>query len=380
MHHRVRIAAFLLPFAIALAAPSTASAQSWLDRLKKIAENAAKSEVEQKVDEQSRKVARCALGDEECIKLARQQGQEVEIYDDGSGAGYSDSAGGAVASVDPGGDHPLITPYQGSKRKERKYDDYNEYYRIVGWKDKVNLTERLEGTLTRLKYNNPKGRSTFEVISNYRNALVAQGFQVDYECVKRENCGTTGSTTKGSPGWGEINGMNLGIGGDVRYFTGRVGYGGGTAYVSVGVNPSIAYVHVLESAAMDTGMVGVSADALAAGLAASGKVTLDGIFFDTGKASLKAESDASLEQVVILMGQQPQLKLLVVGHTDSTGNAATNMKLSQQRADSVRKALIAQGVAATRLSAQGVGSSVPVASNDTEDGRAQNRRVELVKQ
>jgi outer membrane protein OmpA-like peptidoglycan-associated protein len=360
----------MLLFPIVLLACGLAQAQSWADRLGKVAERAARSEVERTVDQQTRKATRCALGDDGCVRDARKRGEEVEVVDDGNDA----------ASADPGGDHPLITPYAGSKRVERKYDAYNEYQRIVGWRNRTNVTERLEGKLTRLRYANPKGRSTFELIRNYRDALVAKGFKVDYECATRDKCGSTGSVVGNSPGWGEINGMNLGIAGDVRYFTGKMPYGDGTAYVSVGLNKSDAYVHVLETARMDTGMVGVTADSLAAGLAADGKVVLDGLYFDTGKATLQAGSDPSLEQAALLLRQQPSLKLMVVGHTDNTGTAATNMTLSQQRAEAVRRALMARGIAASRLSAQGVGSSVPVASNATEAGRAKNRRVELVKQ
>jgi len=369
-------AAVACAFALTVASPQSAQAQGFLKRLKNIAEEAAKSEIEGKVDEEARHATRCAMGDEQCALTAKKNGEEVVYFE-------NDDAGGDAGdynSADPGGDHPLIVPYQGSQRTERKYDDYNEYERVIGWKNKTNLTERLEGTLTRLRYANPGGRSTFEIISNYRNALTAKGFQVDYECSKRDKCGNLGSTTAGTPGWYDINGMNLGIGGDIRYFTGKMAYGNGTAYVSVGVNPGLTYVHVLETTAMDTGMVGVTAEGLASGLEQSGKVTLDGLYFDTGRATLTADSNPSLDQAALLMQQQPSLKLLVVGHTDSTGNAASNMTLSQQRAEAVRNALLARGVAASRLVAQGVGSSVPVASNDTEEGRAQNRRVELVKQ
>lgn len=363
---RHRFLHMLCPVAVALLLSATVSAQSLADRLKRAAQRAATSEVERKVDQETRRATRCALGDERCVREAERRGDEVEIVGSGAGGG---------ASADPGGDHPLITPYAGSTLRERKFDAYNEYRRIVGFAQRKHRTERLEGRLTRLRYDNPGGRSTFEIERNYRDALAARGFRVDYECQRREVCGSTADR-----GWNALNGMNVGIAGDVRYFTGRLAYGDGTAYVSIAVNPHITHVHVLETAGMDTGMVGVSADALAAGLAQDGKVTLDGIFFDTGRATLKAESNAALDQAAQLMRQQTALKLLVVGHTDSTGTAAANTALSQQRAEAVRNALLARGIAAARLTAQGVGSSVPVAGNDTEAGRARNRRVELVKQ
>lgn len=335
------------------------------DVLKRTVERATQSEVQRKVDQETRKTVRCALGDTRCEKAARADAE--------TDAADADPA--ADEHADAGGDHPLIAPYRGSLRKERDVDAFNEYLRIVGRAGKAAKTERLEGKLTRLRYDNPKGRSTFEIEGNYRDALTARGFRVDYECVKRTVCGTTDK-----PSWQSLNGINLGIAGDVRYFTGKLAYGSGAAYVSVAVNPTVTYVHVLETASMERDMVAVDADALAAGLEKDGRVRLDGIFFDSGKALLKPESNPALDQAVQLLRQQASLKLLIAGHTDDTGSHAANLKLSQQRAEAVRNALLARGVAAGRLTAQGFGSGVPVADNASEAGRAQNRRVELVKQ
>lgn len=362
----------------ALLAAGPSSAADFGDVLKDTVERAAKSEVQRKVDRETRKATRCALGDTKC-EIAEGKDNE-DNADDGAAANVDASvAANAAAHVDagadPGGDHPLIAPYQGSVRKTRSFEAFNEYLRIVGRDGKATKTERLEGKLTRIRYDNPKGRSTFEIERNYRDALTARGFRVDYECAKRAVCGTTAR-----PGWQSLNGINLGIAGDVRYFTGKLAYGSGEAFVSVAVNPQVTYVHVLETAAMDRDMVAVDADALAAGLEKDGRVRLDGIFFDTGKAQLKPTSNPALDQAAQLLRQQASLKLLIAGHTDNTGSDAANRTLSQQRAEAVRNALLARGVAADRLTAQGFGSGVPVADNASEAGRAQNRRVELVKQ
>ena len=106
-----------------------------------------------------------------------------------------------------------------------------------------------------------------------------------------------------------------------------------------------------------------------------------GIYFDTGKAEVKPESNDTLTQIAKMLQLQPELKLLVVGHTDNVGTLAANMDLSKRRADAVVKALTTSfGVSPSRLNAQGAGPLAPVASNRTEDGRAKNRRVELVEQ
>ena len=114
-------------------------------------------------------------------------------------------------------------------------------------------------------------------------------------------------------------------------------------------------------------------------LVSSGRARLYGILFDTGSAKLKAESLPTLDEVVRLLSAEPGWSLLIEGHTDSTATAALNQALSEQRAASVKEYLAGKGVAASRLSTAGFGSSRPVADNGTELGRARNRRVELVK-
>jgi len=112
----------------------------------------------------------------------------------------------------------------------------------------------------------------------------------------------------------------------------------------------------------------------------TGHVAIYGIYFDTGKADIKPESEAAIAEIAKLLQNNGSLKVYVVGHTDSVGSFDSNMTLSKARADSVVKALVGKGIAAARLKAYGVASLAPVASNDTEDGKAKNRRVELVKQ
>jgi outer membrane protein OmpA-like peptidoglycan-associated protein len=116
-------------------------------------------------------------------------------------------------------------------------------------------------------------------------------------------------------------------------------------------------------------------------LKATGHVAVYGIYFDTGKSVLKPESAPALQEVAKLLAADAALRLWVVGHTDSVGSADANMKLAQARADAVVAALTTtHGVAPARLKGYGVGPLAPVASNDSDEGRAKNRRVELVKQ
>jgi outer membrane protein OmpA-like peptidoglycan-associated protein/tetratricopeptide (TPR) repeat protein len=112
-------------------------------------------------------------------------------------------------------------------------------------------------------------------------------------------------------------------------------------------------------------------------IAIGSKVALRNIFFDMGKSVLRPESNAELDRLVKLMKDVPGLKIEISGHTDNTGSAAINESLSQSRADAVVQYLTSKGVAANRLIAKGYGSSKPVATNTTDDGRQQNRRTEF---
>ena len=101
------------------------------------------------------------------------------------------------------------------------------------------------------------------------------------------------------------------------------------------------------------------------------------ILFQTGKSDLSATAQAALSRVATNLAQYPQTDITVMGYTDNTGGYDLNMRLSQERADAVRNYLIGRGIPAARLTAKGNGWSNPVASNDTKEGRAQNRRVEM---
>jgi OOP family OmpA-OmpF porin len=118
-------------------------------------------------------------------------------------------------------------------------------------------------------------------------------------------------------------------------------------------------------------------DDLAERLENEGKVDLYGIYFDTDKATLKAESEGTLNQVLSLLKAKPELRIAIAGHTDSQASDVYNLDLSKRRAQSVVKWLTDKGIAANRLEAQGFGESQPVADNDSAAGRALNRRVEI---
>lgn len=122
-----------------------------------------------------------------------------------------------------------------------------------------------------------------------------------------------------------------------------------------------------------------SGNVITSSLAASGRVRLYGINFDLGSDQLRADSKPTLNELVSALKAQPTWKITIEGHTDSTGGASDNLTLSGRRAESVKAFLTAAGIAADRMTTKGMGQDQPVASNDTAAGRAQNRRVEIVR-
>jgi len=286
-------------------------------------------------------------------------------------------------------DHPLITRYPESVITEYTYSEFDEVMFplakpvVKDGRDVFDKSQRVEGKVTRIGYASPAHRSTLEVYRNYESALLKAGFQVLWSCVNNDGCGGAGPTQLASYG-AEDWGWNSGH----RYLVAKSPRTTGDAYISVHVGQwadtnrgPFVVIFVAELKPMEGGLVTVDAAALASDITATGHSAVYGIYFDTAKAEVKPESDAALKEIAKLLQQTPALKLFVVGHTDGVGTLASNMDLSKRRSDAVVAALTTKyGVASTRLAAQGCGPLAPVASNGSEDGRAKNRRVELVAQ
>ena len=142
---------------------------------------------------------------------------------------------------------------------------------------------------------------------------------------------------------------------------------------------TVAVVDIIEGKPREKKMVTVEASDMAQQISETGSVSLYGIFFDTNSASVRADSETTLQEIAKLIQQQPDMNLLVVGHTDNAGAFEYNMKLSQNRAQSVVDELSTKhGVSQERLVPVGVSYASPISSNATAEGQALNRRVELV--
>lgn len=288
-------------------------------------------------------------------------------------------------------DHPLIPRYEGAEIIAYATQAFTDKAFLVGpakayggLAKNAEATQVLEGKLTQLTYRGPAERTPLEIQRNYQQALQDAGFEVLFEC-ERELCGGRNfnhAVTTTSP-FREYQK-------EQRYLFAKLARPQGDVYAALyvvlnqaGGGPnkgrSMAQLEVLEQKAMEQRMTVVEALAMQADIDAKGRVALYGIFFDFDQASMRADSAAQLEEIAKLLKASPALKVLVVGHSDSKGALDYNRELSQRRAQSIVKALVEQhGMAGERLTAVGVGMAAPVASNRSEDGRALNRRVELV--
>ncbi len=270
-------------------------------------------------------------------------------------------------------DHPVLSRYPGSRIQSYSQVEFDEYPLALGVENHApSNVQPIEGKVTKIGYVNPAGRSALEIYRNYEDALHRSGFETLWSCAA-DACGRTMN-------WNALNGLSASGGPrDIRYLVVRGAVDDRPVTIAMAVNTTGTTLHVVESQAMDSGLVTASAAVLAQGIERDGHISVYDIHFDTGQARIKPESKPALDEVAQLLRNRPDLELLVVGHTDSTGSFELNMKLSGERAAAVVDALTgAYGIAAARLSAHGAGPLAPVASNRSDDGRAENRRVDLV--
>ena len=303
------------------------------------------------------------------------------------------------ADLKGGKDSPLLRRYEGSFIVQYEAKEYDSTVIPLGktvYRDGryvFTASEKAEGRTARLLYVAPAGRSALEVFRNYEGELKEKGYEILFSGSKDE-LGPYDSFAETLYG----RDRQYPIPGDERtknqqFLSARLVRTEGNVYVTVCAfennfwgsetkmekGRTYCRVDMVETKPMETKMVTVTSEEMARGLESSGKIALYGIYFDTDKADVKPESKAALEEMAKLLKTFPDLRVLVVGHTDSTGDREYNMGLSRRRAEAVVKSLReSYGIAASRLVPAGVGMLAPVASNRTEEGRAKNRRVELV--
>lgn len=309
---------------------------------------------------------------------------------------YSSLAADIPGSKDPAG----TKRYEAAEIVRYEQVAYDQYLVPLGKMTKFDFSlktaefersEKLEGAITRVSYrlSDPQ-RSSLEVFRNYQTSLTESGWEIVF-------------TASGKPEYGNAyTHVYESLRDNDQLFTYSDAQGhllvakkindGLTAVLFVtkfqdGLSRGIKIqkgdpliqLDVIQTKAMEQKMVLVTATQMAKSIEDTGRVSLYGILFDFNKADIKPESEPTLEQVAKLFNEKRGLKLLIVGHTDNQGDFEFNRKLSQQRADSVVNYLVTKfNINRSTLLSFGASYASPVASNDSEEGRAKNRRVELV--
>ncbi len=264
---------------------------------------------------------------------------------------------------------------------------------------------KVEGKVTRVAYLAPTGKTRLEVQRNYQEALTKAGFVKKFAC-DGDACGRSARINeplipyaehmKQLQGYGRQSDpafLVLNTNQDPHYIWGTLKAEDRDVAVAIFISVLNGsdddplkdrvgvFVETVEPKPMKTGQVTVDAGAMEKGLAAEGRIALYGVYFDTGKADIKPESKPQLDEMGKLLDADRSIKVYIVGHTDNQGALDANLSLSQRRADAIVAALVRDyKVDAKRLATKGVAGYAPVATNDTDAGRAKNRRVELVKQ
>lgn len=302
----------------------------------------------------------------------------------------------SAADIKGSADHPLVPRYESSEIIVYTSEEFTDYALLVGKvaargdKEKnPDAAQPLEGRLTRIAYRTPEGRAVLEVFRNYEQALAGAGFVPVFSCAKEEcggrNFNHAASPKSGYSAFGEYEE-------EQRYLAARLTRPEGDVYVSLyvvmnagggGPNKGRAMVQldVVELQPMERKMVVVAASEMQRDITADGRVAVYGIHFATDSDAVEEDSRPQLEEIAQLLQNGPDLKVLIVGHTDSQGSLDYNLDLSKRRAQAVVDLLTVEyGVAGDRLTSIGVGMAAPVATNRTDAGRALNRRVELVEQ
>jgi outer membrane protein OmpA-like peptidoglycan-associated protein len=239
----------------------------------------------------------------------------------------------------------MLTRMRGCMIGECSKKDYDAAELVIGEELARNS---VEGEVEIIDYGCPQSMSMLMMARNFENAVKGQGFKTVFSGLG--NNGASVYTARKGDNW---------------------------ASIETHEGPGYKQIFVLNKA-MEQQMV-ASVEDMEAEIAKTGQCSIYGILFDTGKATIQPDSEKCLQEVASLLTKNAAWKMRIEGHTDNVGGKDANLKLSQARADAVRAWLTSHGIAASRLTTQGLGDSKPVADNATDDGKAKNRRVALVK-
>lgn len=296
-------------------------------------------------------------------------------------------------SINAQNSEPLVSPFKGSSTLGTHEARFSRLTLLVGPLDGKNPTTlEVEGALVSTIYERPDNVTPFEIFKSYEKILKEADFDIllaceEGKCNSKKNVKAIygypkkeiedrkynftenkSSTQQWLVGWGN------------HYISAKKKTADKTYYVMIIVSneKNLYSVDVLEVEGMEEGTVELAPALLKDKIESEGKVVLQGIYFETGKDIITDQSKPSLNVITSYLKENSNLKFYVVGHTDDTGNTESNISLSKKRADAVIAALKELGVDSSKLTGYGVGPFSPSASNKTESGKSDNRRVELV--
>jgi outer membrane protein OmpA-like peptidoglycan-associated protein len=305
----------------------------------------------------------------------------------------------AQQDVAGGSDHPLVGRFAGAVLDFHRVREYDELHLPVSATTGFSYNSddwlrEMAGKVTSLRYVAPAERTPLEVVRNHQQALEAQGFSTVFFCRGPRDCSTFGAVmydfvpiaTDGMPFWASH-------GDELVYLLAERNDAEGHVHVAIhsdrgGVTNfegwrAVAAVTIVEAAPMQTDLIEaprvIEAGEFEAAFAQDGKIAVYGITFEFNSDALLPDAREQISELGRVMAENPALQVVIVGHTDSIGGFDYNLGLSQRRAMSVVNALATEhGIARDRMTPAGAGMMAPAATNRTEEGRALNRRVEIV--
>ncbi|QBY01949.1 OmpA family protein [Rhodophyticola sp. CCM32] len=268
-------------------------------------------------------------------------------------------------------DHPLVGRFDGSTIRSYETQEFDEVHvaRTAG------EVSTVEGAVTRLSYAYPAETSLLQITRNFEIALEDRGFDILLSC-DQDDCGRINYDVEqfgNSPSWADAF--------NYRYVmasrTGPESTAHVSLFLSVNNRNTYSVVTVTEEEAMAIRMI--DAAEMQSSIGDTGRVALYGITFDTDQATIRPESAPTIAEMGAFLATNPDVRVVIVGHTDNQGAMAYNLALSAQRAEAVVAALRDDhGIEADRMAHAGAGFLAPVAVNTTAEGRALNRRVEMI--
>ncbi len=291
-------------------------------------------------------------------------------------------------------DYPLVSRFQGSKLifyKKTKWDTY----KLPVYKDNTKEPNYksplvLEGQVERWQYVTTPDNNPAYVMKNFESAFKKSGYKILLEGKPGDDFEEGVASFYGDY-YGSQEDLNLekfgfgfdAIGKHKAIIISKTNKNGKDIYIAEVIsdfdNVTVITQDVIEVEEAETGMV--TAKSINEGIAANGHIAIYDIHFDSGKSEIKPESAEALKNIAEYLNAHSDKKYIIVGHTDNTGDFEANLKLSQERADAVKNELVSKySVKSEQLKTYGDGQTAPVATNSTDEGKAKNRRVEIVEQ